>query len=140
MRIYLASPWFTPRENTIYEAVIKKIRSQGHELYVPRECQIENADELPNSVWGMKVFQKDVEEIDKADEVWVLNFGMYSDTGTAWECGYAYGKGKVIRQLLCGLDQTSNVYSLMMINGCDETDHIDNYLYNVNKTYKCEVK
>lgn len=99
MRVYLASPWFNEKEMEAYKQIINKMRSQGIEVYVPLEHEVENAWDLSNADWGHKVFTADIDAIDSADEVWVVNHGMYSDTGTAWECGYAYAKGKVIRQL-----------------------------------------
>jgi nucleoside 2-deoxyribosyltransferase len=56
---------------------------------------------------------------------------MYSDSGTAWECGYAYGIGKTVRMLCQELDGNFD-FSLMMINGCEEHDWILNYLYNTD--------
>ena len=44
-------------------------------------------------VWAKKVFDMDVEELDDADLVFALYLGHYSDTGTAWEIGYAYARG-----------------------------------------------
>ena len=115
------------------------MRSQGIEVYVPLEHEVENAWELSNADWGHKVFMEDINAIDSADEVWIINHGMYSDTGTAWECGYAYAKGKVIRQLVCTTSK-ENVFSLMMINGCDEYDSVENYVSDKNNEVKIEVK
>ena len=133
--IYLASPWFKDNERVMYHQIINKMRSQGLEVYAPVEHEIENAWDLPNAVWGRKVFQADLEAIDKADEVWVLNFGMYSDSGTAWECGYAYAKGKTFRQLVYDFGECKD-YSLMMLNGCDEFDFMGNYLYDRNDEFE----
>ena len=133
--IYLASPWFKDNERVMYHQIINKMRSQGLEVYAPVEHEIENAWDLPNEVWGRKVFQADIEAIDKADEVWVLNFGMYSDSGTAWECGYAYAKGKTVRQLVYGFGECKD-YSLMMLNGCDEFDFMGNYLFDRNDKFE----
>jgi nucleoside 2-deoxyribosyltransferase len=136
--IYLASPWFKNNERVMYVQILQKMRAQGLEVYAPIEHEVENAWELDNATWGRKVFQQDVDAIDKADEVWVLNFGMYSDSGTAWECGYAYAKGKTVRQLLYGFGDKE--YSLMMINGCEETDFMSNYLYDRNDDFNISQK
>ena len=130
MKVYLASPWFTLREEVIYKLVIKKMRSEGIDVYVPMEHEIRDAWEKPNEVWAREVFSSDVEAIQSCDEVWVLNFGMYSDSGTAWECGFAYGIGKTVRMLLD--TENENVFSLMMINGCEEYDSVKNYLKNLD--------
>lgn len=139
MKIYLASPWFKDYEKLIYELVIKKMRSQDLEVFVPMEHEIENAWSIPNKEWGHKVFMNDIDAIDKCDEVWVLNFGMYSDSGTAWECGYAYAKGKTIRQLLYNPFK-EKTFSLMMLNGCNEYDSIFNYIFDLDMPVEVEVK
>jgi nucleoside 2-deoxyribosyltransferase len=58
----------------------------------------------------------------------ILNFGMYSDSGTAWEAGYACALRKYTIQVLCGCNNAT--YSLMMTNGCDKVidlRDIDNF-------------
>lgn len=117
-KIYLASPFFNEKELNIYRDVIARLRAKGYEVYVPQEFEIENAWSISNREWGKKIFEKDVSELNSCDIVMILNFGMYSDSGTAWESGYAYALGKTCVQVLCGdFDPT---YSLMMINGCDK--------------------
>lgn len=117
MKIYLAAPFFNEKELTHYKFAIRSLRAAGHEVYAPQEHEIENAWDLPNYDWAFEVYQADIEAIDNCDAVLILNFGMYSDSGTAWEAGYACASGKFTVQVLCGDENTT--YSLMMINGCD---------------------
>ena len=130
MKVYLASPWFNPHEKVVYLAIIQKMREEGLDVYAPIEHEVRDAWDKPNAVWAKEVFEADIEAIQNCDEVWVLNFGMYSDSGTAWECGYAYGLHKTVRMLLD--TNNENVFSLMMVNGCDEYDSLWNYLTNSN--------
>ena len=139
MKIYLASPWFKNNERVMYSQILNKMREQGHEVYAPIEHEIPNAWDLSNAEWGRQVFCADIQAIQKCDEVWVLNFGMYSDSGTAWECGYAYGIGKTVRQLVYGFGE-DKTYSLMMINGCEEYDLMGNYLFNRDDEINIEQK
>ena len=132
MKIYLASPWFKNNERVMYSQILNKMREQGYEVYAPIEHEIPNAWDLSNAEWGRQVFFADIQAIQDCDEVWVLNFGMYSDSGTAWECGYAYGIGKTVRQLVYGMGE-DKTYSLMMINGCEEWDFMLNYLGNSDR-------
>lgn len=115
MKVYLASPFFNDEENKYYEEMIKILRDEGHKVFVPKEHEIPNAWDLPNAVWGESVFAVDILGIQKCDVVVVLNHGMYSDSGTAWECGYAYALGKDVVNVLCG----EGNFSLMMLNGCN---------------------
>ena len=48
------------------------------------------------------------------DAVVLLYGGMYSDSGTAWECGYAYATGKKVIVCCYNIEQTN----LMIVNGC----------------------
>ena len=68
---------------------------------------------LSNEDWAKQVFEMDIQAIDNCDEVVVLDFGLYSDSGTAWECGYAFAKGKKITTV----SLTNGDSSIMIING-----------------------
>lgn len=124
MKIYLASPFFNAEEISIYHNVIQDLRVAGHEVYVPQEHTIENAWDLSNKDWAGRVYLNDIKAIDGCECVMILNFGMYSDSGTAWEAGYAYATGKSTVQVLCGGDNAT--YSLMMMNGCDKIVELRN--------------
>ena len=113
MKIYLASPLFTEYERNKVEMAAKNLRKAGHEVYVPMEHQIENAWSMSNAEWGKKVFEEDVKEIRECDKVICLYYGLYSDSGTAWECGFAYGIGKPVELL----DFANDEVSLMVVNG-----------------------
>ena len=117
MKIYLASPFFNINEILMYEGAIESLREKGYDVYVPREHTIEGAWQMPNKTWAGYVFDEDVRAINECDVVLVMNHGMYSDSGTAWEAGYAMAAGKRVVQILCGEPNTT--YSLMMISSAD---------------------
>jgi nucleoside 2-deoxyribosyltransferase len=48
------------------------------------------------AVDGKKIFKKDVEGIDWAEVVVANMAGPGPDSGTCWECGYAYKKKPII--------------------------------------------
>ena len=116
--IYLASPFFNKKERSAVTLIADFLRNKGIDVYVPMEHEVPNAWDLSNEVWAKKVFNEDIKAIDECDTVVVLNWGMYSDSGTAWECGYAYAKGKKVINLL--MPTNDKDYSLMMINGSTE--------------------
>ena len=116
MKVYLASPFFNEKEKKIYNLVISSIRRQeGIDLFVPQEHTIPNGWDMPNYLWAENVFAVDLLALQQSDVVVVINYGLYSDSGTAWECGYAYATGKKIINILAN-DENDN-YSLMMLNG-----------------------
>lgn len=118
MKLYLASPFFNEDELKFYRRAVEKLRLFGYDVFVPQEHSIEDAWEMSNEDWAYAVCNMDMEAIEICDVVIVLNFGLYSDSGTAWEAGYAKALGKRVVQVLCGGDNT--VYSLMMLSSADK--------------------
>lgn len=119
-KIYLASPFFNEKELSVYKEVISILRNMKDvEVYVPQEFVIESAYDMPNNMWAEKVFKADVKALRECEFVFVLNFGMYSDSGTAWEAGYAYALDKKVYQVICLNDEKVD-YSLMMLNGANK--------------------
>lgn len=139
IKIYLASPFFNQKESCVYRNVIKKLKEiKEVELFIPQDHKVENEWELSNEEWGKAVFEMDVQAIDECDIIIALNWGLYSDTGTAWECGYGYAKGKPIINVLC--EKENKEYSLMMINGANKIINLEDVLFNVDTKIKIAQK
>ena len=131
MKIYLASPFFNNEEIEIYNKVIELLRLEKLDVFVPREHSIPNGWDLPNHLWAENVFAVDYLALSQCDIVVVLNFGMYSDSGTAWECGCAYAMGKQVVNVLCSGKDAE--YSLMMLNGTSivvDLEEFENLLFH----------
>ena len=90
MKIYLASPFFNDNEIANIHRAVEILKAKGHEVFVPMEHDVENRESLTNAEWAEEIFKIDKGGIDDCDAVVLLYGGMYSDSGTAWECGYAY--------------------------------------------------
>lgn len=132
-KIYLAAPFFKKEEREFVEKIADIFRSSGDEVYVPMEHKIENGENLPNNEWARKVFEQDIKAIDECDTVIAVYSSLYSDTGTAWECGYAYAKGKRVLINICKEESESNgtiknIKSLMVINGSNNYGGYDSYI------------
>lgn len=112
-KIYLASPLFTEYEREQVRQIAEALRADGNEVYVPMEHEIENAWSMSNADWGKAVFDEDVKAIRECDQVVCIYYGLYSDSGTAWECGFAYGIGKPVVLY----DAAGDEVSLMVVNG-----------------------
>ncbi|MEJ0077191.1 MAG: nucleoside 2-deoxyribosyltransferase [Alphaproteobacteria bacterium] len=65
------------------------LRERGHEVWLPQEFE-------QRSMTARQIFLKDVEGVDWAEAVVANMDGPDPDSGTCWECGYAYGKKPVI--------------------------------------------
>ncbi len=92
MKVYLASPFFNEKEIEFVSKAEKLLRQRGYEVYSPREH--ENREEKYTKGWAETVFKMDINAIQEADITVALYDGNYSDSGTAWECGYTYGLKK----------------------------------------------
>lgn len=123
MKLYLASPFFNDEELKYYRIAVERLRTSGYDVFVPQEHEIEGAWEMSNEEWAEKVYAMDVCSLHNCDTVLVLNFGLYSDSGTAWEAGWALAAGKRVVQVLCGGDNA--VYSLMMLSSADKVITFD---------------
>lgn len=90
-KIYLASPFFNEFEVQCLERAEKLLFGRGFRVFSPRLNEVRDEITSKDPVWSMETFLNDRRFIDWADVVVMLYHGCYSDSGTAWECGYAYG-------------------------------------------------
>jgi len=88
-KLYLAGPLFTIAEQSFNAALARFLESEGFEVWLPQEHESRNNN-------AKAIFDMDVEALDRADMVVACMDGPDPDSGTAWECGYAYAKGKPI--------------------------------------------
>lgn len=120
MKIYLAGPCDS-ENRSLMVAAAKLLRKYNLEVYCPFELKIENAWDYPQEEWAQKVFEKDVEAINRCDCMLYISRGRMSSAGSNWEQGYAYALKKRIVVL-----QIEDVpTSLMTFCGCDLFFNID---------------
>ena len=114
--IYIAGPFFTDEERAFLKIVIESVKEifPNEELFIPMEYFIPNGENLSNNEWAEAVFKMDVEALNKCDRVVAAYLGLRSDTGTAWEIGYAYAKGIPV-DLILSLEALSGEVSIMPI-------------------------
>ncbi len=119
MKIYLASPFFNETELKNIEKAEKILAERGFELFSPRLEEI-RADINDKAAWSKETFEMDREGIDASDAVVMMYYGAYSDSGTAWECGYAFATGKPVVVIQLGKDS-----NLMVHEGCRTNISLD---------------
>lgn len=114
--IYIAGPFFTDEERAFLKVVIESVKETfpNEKLFIPMEHFIPNGENLSNNEWAEAVFKMDVEALNKCDRVVAAYLGLRSDTGTAWEIGYAYAKGIPV-DLILSLEALSGEVSIMPI-------------------------
>ena len=91
MKVYLASPFFSEKELEAVREAEEILEQRGFTVFSPRKYQIVE-EKQGSSAWSKAVFMADRSYIDWADVVVMLYHGQYSDSGTAWECGYAFAR------------------------------------------------
>ena len=88
MKLYFAGPLFSAAERSWNAELAAALRGGGHEVFLPQE------QEPGKDAAG--IFETDVAGIDWADALVAIMDGPDPDSGTAWECGYAYGKKPIV--------------------------------------------
>ncbi|HUG28978.1 MAG TPA: nucleoside 2-deoxyribosyltransferase [Candidatus Limnocylindria bacterium] len=88
MKLYFAGPLFTSAERAWNDELATALRDRGHEVFLPQD-QEQGKD-------ASSIFSTDVGGIDWADALVAVMDGPDPDSGTAWECGYAYGKKPIL--------------------------------------------
>jgi len=124
-KIYIAGPFFNATEKENLAEMINYIKSYfpDAELFIPMEHIVPGGNDkdengnyiMPNNIWGKKVFEMDIDGMSDCDMLVAYYDGHYSDTGTAWEMGYAYAKGIPV---YVWIPDTVDVTSCMVMNGC----------------------
>lgn len=127
-RFYLAAPVVTEDQEVkdqvdcVYRVLmdtmvdpVSKFIGENNTLYRPGQHKVPNAWGITMEMWGQCVFTMDVLAIDEADWIVLCNYGRKGATaGTAWECGYAFAKGKKILVVnMPGVEESS-----LMVTGC----------------------
>ena len=90
--------------------------------------------------WAYKIFEMDQSEIQKADAVVAVYYGSDSDSGTAWECGYAAAIGKPVILVHANSDGDSN---LMMHCGAATNIYLEDlssYDFNIMPVFEYNGK
>lgn len=121
IKVYFAAP-IVGVANKMQEEIneIRKtfeVLAENRQLsfYDPKAHGVPNAWGMSISEWARCIFALDVVAIDNSDWVVVCDYGRKGTAGTAWECGYAFGKGKKV--LIIEMEEEETDYSVMM-RGC----------------------
>lgn len=129
MKIYLASPFFNEKELDNVKLAEKILTERGFSLFSPRLNEVRTDENTQQSWWSKETFMNDKKFIDWADVVVMLYYGGYSDSGTAWESGYAYGTNTPVVVVQLGEDS-----NLMVHEGCHSNITLEEL-----KTYDFEM-
>lgn len=90
MRVYLAAPLFTAAERDFNLALATRLEAAGHQVFLP---QRDAPQDDQSAGYAARIFAADRAGIDRANVVLAVCDGVPVDDGTAWEIGYAVGRG-----------------------------------------------
>jgi nucleoside 2-deoxyribosyltransferase len=110
MKLYLAGPLFSAAEREFNVRLRDLLCAAGFEVWLPQEKE-------PREKSAAAIFRKDVEGILWCDVLVASMDGADPDSGTCWECGYAYGKKPVVlfrTDFRTGEDPKFGPYNLML--------------------------
>lgn len=90
-RVYLAAPLFSEAERRYNEYIRDLLASHCFLVYLPQEMGDDSASRHHHEMGD--IFQTHCEALNRTDCVVAIIDGADSDSGTAWEMGYAYARG-----------------------------------------------
>jgi nucleoside 2-deoxyribosyltransferase len=115
MRLYLAGPLFTAAEQEFNHRLAALLRQAGYEIFLPQEHEQRHKS-------AGEIFRSDVTGIDWADVVVANMDGPDPDSGTCWECGYAYRKKPIVlyrTDFRAAHEPGKSSYNLMLTESAD---------------------
>ena len=93
MLLYFAAPLFTQAERLWNRELVAALRAFNYQVFFPQE---EAAPILEHGMDPGRIFQTMIDGVKTADAVVAILDGPDPDSGTSWECGYAYALGKPV--------------------------------------------
>ena len=131
MKVYIASPFFNPKQIDQVEFMKNALTVTGHEYFSPKDYFVLN----PNATQEdrQRIFDVNCEKIQWAD--FVLCNTEAKDLGTIWEAGYAYGINKPVVFFAEGLPEGKFNVMLSEAGKSVNTDReqLIDYLERVNE-------
>ena len=138
MKIYLASPFFNETELENVKKAEEILINRGFNVFSPRLNEVRTDINSQPALWSKETFMNDRKFIDWADVMVMLYHGAYSDSGTAWECGYAFGTNTPVVVVHLGDDS-----NLMVHEGCHTNitmEQLSDYDFDMMPTYPYKGK
>jgi len=93
-RVYIAAPLFSEAERAYNLSIEELLRKNFFEVYLPQQAGDDS--DIRNKEEKDRIFSKNLKALESADIIVANIDGADADSGTAWEMGYAYARGKQI--------------------------------------------
>lgn len=97
-KVYVAASfaYTSPEKTAARKADIERIvdlvktAAPSFDFYLPHQLKIPNAWSMTLEQWSEKVFMADLAALQSADIVLFISYGKENNSGSVWECGYAF--------------------------------------------------
>lgn len=134
--IYLAAPLFSEAECDFNRKLREELQGIGFNVFLPQE----DSNNIHDKINRQKIiFNKNLAEIENSDIIVAVIDGADVDSGTAWEIGYAFAKGKHVigfrtdfRTL--GIEGTVNLMIERSVILCMSISELLNHLKSMTDT------
>lgn len=117
IKCYIAGPFFRNGERERLEKLREFFKSDEffdkYEFFFPMDHKIPGGESMPNGEWAWNVFEMDVKELTNSKLVVAVYDTHYSDTGTAWELGFAYANHIPVLLLCTDLNADNSIMPLI---------------------------
>jgi len=141
INLYIAGPFFHPGERERIEKVRTFFttgeREGNYDLFVPMDHFIPDGDKMSNRDWAKAVFEMDTTALENSDVLVAVYDKHYSDSGTAWELGYAYGLGIPVILLCTDLNADNSIMPVIAANTVYDFEKFVNGEYFDVSTIDC---
>lgn len=128
--VYLAAPLFSEAECEFNRKIREELHSFGFNVFFPQE----HSNNVHDKINRQKIiFEKNLKGIEKSDIIVAVIDGVDVDSGTAWEIGYAFAKGKPVIGLrtdfrTLGIEGTVNLMIERSVILCMSISELLNHL------------
>lgn len=117
LKVYVAGPFFREGERERLEKLRQFFENDDffddYEFFFPMDHKIPGGENMPNGEWAWNVFEMDVKELATSDMVVAIYDTHYSDTGTAWELGFAFANHIPVLLLCTNLEADNSIMPLI---------------------------
>lgn len=93
-RIYLAAPLFSEGERSYNATLASLLEKNLFEVYLPQDAG-DDSDTRGDSEQH-RLFGRNLQALEESDIIVAVIEGADADSGTAWEMGYAFSRGKPV--------------------------------------------
>ena len=142
MKVYVAASFAykdrnkTEARKADIEYIVNRVKQKlNADFYIPHQLKIENAWDMSLEAWAKKVYEHDINVLYSADLVLFISYGKENNSGSVWECGYAYAKGIPV----VVVKMTEDIESLMISNTARaiiRANEIEDYDFSKLPRYK----